>query len=271
MSSSSYSSGVKRRNGQEWSRQVDVNKRCAREGLQDSRWFDNSAMNCPSTSTPSPPVSETHLAAYPVSPRDVWGSSSGISSHCDRVICNTRYAPSANDEVEEEKVQPGSGRLARYSRLEHQREQPEVGDMWRGGQDYGSHPGTSHRAPPNRFNLSRYQLSEEELSHTREKEMPSGEHHGDGDVEVERDALPGSPAAYDADWTSLLSPSGNVVDPRKKLLDFREHVAGHGAIPNTWAGEQRLHEWSGFGNIEDALRPLGLVMARASLVLNSTF
>lgn len=275
MSSSSYSSGVKRRNGQEWSRQIVDNKRCAREGLQDSRWIDNPAMNCPSTSTPSPPVSEKHhLAAYPDSPRDVWGSSSGNSSHCDRVICNTRYAPSV-DEVEEETVQPGSGRLARYSsRFEHhQREQPEVGDMWRGGQDYGSHPGSSHRAPSNRFNLSRYQLSEEELSHTREKEMPSGEHHGDGDgdVEVERDTLPESPAAYDADWTSLLSPSGNVVDPRKKLLDFREHVAGHGVIPNTWAGEQRLHEWSGFGNIEDALRPLGLVMARASLVSNSTF
>lgn len=263
MSSSSYSSGVKRRNGKEWSRQMDANKRCAREGLQDSRWVDNSAMNCPSTSTPSPPVSETHLVAYPDSPRDIWGSSSG--SHCD-----TRFAPGV-DEVEEEKVQPGSGRLARYSRFEHHREKPEVGDMWRGGQDYGCHPGTSHKAPPNRFNLSRYQLSEEELSHTREKEMPSGEHHNDDDVEVERDALSESPAAYDADWTSLLSPSGNVVDPRKKLLDFREHVAGHGVIPNTWAGEQRLHEWSGFGNIEDALRPLGLVMARASLVSNSTF
>ena len=268
MSSSSYSSGVKRRNGQEWNRQMDVNKRCAREGLEDSRWVDSPAMNWPSTSTPAPPVSEMHSVAYPHSPRDVWESSSGNSSHSDRVIGNTRFAPSV-DEVEEEKVQPGSGRLARYSRREHHREQPEVGDMWRGGQDYDCQPGSSHRAPPNRFNLSRYQLSEEELSRTREKEMPSGEHHDD--VEADRDALPESPAAYDADWTSLLSPSGNVVDPRKKLLDFREHHAGHGVIPNTWAGEQRLHEWVGFGNIEDALRPLGLVMARASLVSNSTF
>lgn len=271
MSSSTYSCGGKRRNGQEWSREMNVHKRCARDGLHDSRWIDNPAVNCPSTSSPSPPVFQTHLVAHLDSPRDVWEPSSGNSRHYDRVNCN---CVSSVDEAEETKVLPGSGMPARYSRCEHHhREQFEVAETWRASQDHGSNPRSRHRETANRFNLSRYRLSDDELAHTREKGMPSGDHHDDGDddhVAVKRNALSRGRAAYDADWTSLLSPSGNVVDPRKKLLDFREHVAGHGVIPSTWAGEQRLHEWVGFGNIEDALRPLGLVMARASLVSNST-
>lgn len=54
-----------------------------------------------------------------------------------------------------------------------------------------------------------------------------------------------------------------------RLQNFRRQQAGKVVIPETWEGEQKLQNWVGFGDVEEAMRPLGLMMARAALVTDS--
>jgi hypothetical protein len=61
----------------------------------------------------------------------------------------------------------------------------------------------------------------------------------------------------------------NFMSQRERLMQFRKEHAHPVVIPNQWEGEKNLHEYVAFGNIEDDLQPLGLMMARAALVNDS--
>ncbi|KAH7421318.1 hypothetical protein KP509_13G050600 [Ceratopteris richardii] len=53
---------------------------------------------------------------------------------------------------------------------------------------------------------------------------------------------------------------------RKRLQLHRLQVSGKVVIPESWGREKFLQEWVAFGAVEDALRPAGLMAARAELM-----
>lgn len=80
------------------------------------------------------------------------------------------------------------------------------------------------------------------------EEVPTGQ---DSWMEDESDSMP--------------SPSN-----REKLQHYRMQVAGEVTIPETWPGEEHLLEWIDTEPVEEALRPLGLLRARAALISEHT-
>lgn len=137
----------------------------------------------------------------------------------------------------------------------------------------------------NRFNLSRYELDEDEdppatiadqyvvtgdvkpnrFKTQRERPMQSGaEESEESDSEV-----PGFEEIFPSHDGEDSLPHDNFMSQRERLMQFRKEHAHPVVIPNQWEGEKNLHEYVAFGNIEDDLRPLGLMMARAALVDDS--
>lgn len=60
-----------------------------------------------------------------------------------------------------------------------------------------------------------------------------------------------------------------MMSPRERIQLFRQQMSGKVVIPETWPGEEKLKEWAPHGVVEDALRPLGLMIARAALMNDS--
>ncbi|CAM6036016.1 unnamed protein product [Sphagnum compactum] len=73
-----------------------------------------------------------------------------------------------------------------------------------------------------------------------------------------------SAAAWEAAGRPLESMS-----PRARIQLFRQQISGKVNIPETWPGEEKLKDWACHSDVEDALRPLGLMLATASLVEDS--
>lgn len=145
-------------------------------------------------------------------------------------------------------------------------------------------PGSSYRPLPaklnNRFNLSRYQLdAEDEL--TPNPVMDCGEKPNRFKSQRERLMLAAEgeeeeeeEEKEEEESQSLSSGSrsesqDSYMSQRERLRRFSSEHSRHVVIPNEWEGEQQLQEFVALGNIEAALRPLGLMMARAALVSDS--
>jgi hypothetical protein len=60
-----------------------------------------------------------------------------------------------------------------------------------------------------------------------------------------------------------------MMSPRERIQLFRQQMSGKVVIPETWPGEEKLKEWAPHGVVEDALRPLGFMIARAALMNDS--
>jgi hypothetical protein len=73
-----------------------------------------------------------------------------------------------------------------------------------------------------------------------------------------------SAAAWEAAGRPLESMS-----PRDRIQLFRHQISGKVNIPETWPGEEKLKDWACHSDVEDALRPLGLMLATTSLVKDS--
>lgn len=130
----------------------------------------------------------------------------------------------------------------------------------------------------NRFNLSRYQLDEEDipaLPAVEPEEKPNR-------FKTQRERLMLAAADSEEEEEESVSVSSDsqsqsqsrsqdscYMSQRERLRRFSSEQSRHVVIPNEWEGEQRLQEFVTFGNIEAALRPLGLMMARAALVSDS--
>lgn len=142
----------------------------------------------------------------------------------------------------------------------------------------------------NRFNLSRYQLGDDEdifasIPATDPEEKPNKfKTQRERIMLVERDekseetsdsgALRFDETSFsneDADSSSESQSHSqdSYMSQRERLRRFSSEQARHVAIPNEWEGETKLQEFVAFGNIEAALRPLDLMMARAALVSDS--
>lgn len=140
----------------------------------------------------------------------------------------------------------------------------------------------------NRFNLSRYQLDEDDellasipasdpeekpnkFKTQRERLMAleqSEQMSGRSGPCFDETCLP----LQGRDSSSHESQSqshDSFMSQRERLRRFSSEQARHVSIPNEWEGETRLQEFVAFGNIEAALRPLGLMMARSALVSDS--
>jgi hypothetical protein len=61
----------------------------------------------------------------------------------------------------------------------------------------------------------------------------------------------------------------SMMSPVERIQLFRQQMSGNVVIPDTWSGEEKLKDWARHGTVEDALRPLGLMMATASLANDS--
>ncbi|KAH7404699.1 hypothetical protein KP509_15G039100 [Ceratopteris richardii] len=53
---------------------------------------------------------------------------------------------------------------------------------------------------------------------------------------------------------------------RQRLQEYRMQMSGKVVIPDSWGREEQLQDWVTYGIVEDALRPAGLMAARAALV-----
>lgn len=60
-----------------------------------------------------------------------------------------------------------------------------------------------------------------------------------------------------------------MVTGLPRLQVYRSAMAGKVIIPDTWGWEQYLQDWVSYGEVEDALRPAGLISARNALVSES--
>ena len=147
-----------------------------------------------------------------------------------------------------------------------------------------------HKPPPtkrNRFNLSRYQLDDAEdlflalavqsadiedvkpnrFKTQRERLMQAREEESEesGSTAPEsEDTFPSHAAGEDSSSRDSINMSQS-----ERFRQFQDEHSHHVVIPNQWEGEKNLYEFVAFGNIEAALRPLGLMMARAALVNDS--
>jgi hypothetical protein len=142
----------------------------------------------------------------------------------------------------------------------------------------------------NRFNLSRYQLGEDEdlfasipacdpeekpnkFKTQRERIMLAERDEKSEEMSDSRalrfDETSLSNEDVDSSSESQSQSQDSYMSQRERLRRFSSEQARHVAIPNEWEGETKLQEFVAFGNIEAALRPLGLMMARAALVSDS--
>lgn len=145
-------------------------------------------------------------------------------------------------------------------------------------------PSLSYEPAPtkrNRFNLSRYQLDDDDsvpdqfaaavdedvkpnrFKTQRERLMQSRAEEDEGSDSEGYDDAHQTIGGEDS------SSRDNGMSQRERLKRFSAEYSHHVAIPNQWEGEKRLHEFVSFGNVEAALRPFGLMMARAALVNDS--
>ncbi|XP_024392728.1 uncharacterized protein [Physcomitrium patens] len=137
----------------------------------------------------------------------------------------------------------------------------------------------------NRFNLSRYQLGDDEdLFATISQPVAISEEDKPSRFKSQRERLmmarsqeseeSGStcPEFYETNLSLAAEGSSSqdsFMSQRERLRRFSNEQCRSVVIPNQWGGETKLQEFVAFGNIEDALRPLGLMMARAALVSDS--
>jgi hypothetical protein len=144
-------------------------------------------------------------------------------------------------------------------------------------QDTGSSFPSQQTKSNNRFNLSRYQLDEavelapntvldpaekpNRFKTQRERIMLAADSEEDEEEEEEESRSLSS--------ESQSQSQDSYMSQRERLRRFSSEQSRHVVIPNEWEGEQKLQEFVAFGNIEAALRPLGLMMARAALVSDS--
>lgn len=136
----------------------------------------------------------------------------------------------------------------------------------------------------NRFNLSRYQLDDDEdLFATISEPAAAQDEAKPNKFKTQRERLmvamspeseESDSTAPDCDVTNLPhggdeSSQDSYMSQRERLRRFSNEQCRNVVIPNQWEGETKLQEFVAFGNIEAALRPLGLMMARAALVSDS--
>lgn len=262
-------------------------------------------------SSPRPSYGSLHTA-YPISclyyspqkddEADYDGSSSAdltshrSSSYRQPADSNTGYDRSTRASTMERFSFPSSRPSSVTSYTEHGQydvhEQPylqEGGTSSRNCYNEGNLPIPSC-VPPlikrNRFNLSRYELDEDEeplatiadqsvvtgdvkpnrFKTQREKLMQSGaEESEESDSTVE----PGFEEIFPSHEGEDSLSRDNFMSQRERLIQFRKEHAHLVVIPNQWEGEKNLHKYVAFGNVEDDLRPLGLMMARSALVNDS--
>ncbi|KAG0590120.1 hypothetical protein KC19_1G073500 [Ceratodon purpureus] len=168
-----------------------------------------------------------------------------------------------------------------------------LGDMGRPCFEMEIPPMPSYSPPrtkQNRFNLSRYQLDENDdlLASTPASEPEEKPNRFKTQrerlmlaVRAERSQDVSGSTAPSVDETSLCfgdadsssqsqsQSQDSYMSQRERLRRFSSEQSRHVVIPNEWEGETKLQEFVAFGNIEAALRPLGLMMARAALVSDS--
>jgi hypothetical protein len=90
----------------------------------------------------------------------------------------------------------------------------------------------------------------------------SGHEYGvDGDAEIS--------STICTDPCHAVRLETSMMSPLERIQLFRQQMSGKVVIPDTWSGEEKLKDWARHGTVEDALRPLGLMMATASLANDS--
>ncbi len=87
------------------------------------------------------------------------------------------------------------------------------------------------------------------------------EYGGDGDAEIS--------STICTDPCQVVRLETSMMSPLERIQLFRQQMSGNVVIPDTWSGEEKLKDWARHGTVEDALRPLGLMMATASLANDS--
>lgn len=139
---------------------------------------------------------------------------------------------------------------------------------------FHQHPGMASSdqypwSPPLSPSSSRDATMEEEEEDSEEY-TTSGTEGEELEERCDRSSTEEAPSSHAQEaWmedNTLPSPSFASTNSRDKLQNFRMQMAGHVSLPDSWHGDNNLYDWIETEPVEEALRPLGLMMARAALI-----